>query len=96
MRSWSEYLQFDKIVLAMPDKWPDRWLSAGVPAGTVLLSHGTLGTVGGLLRLTREGTFITVTADEIFRESVIVWPGANPDFYGIRLKGVHVELVMTK
>jgi hypothetical protein len=96
VKSWSELLQFDKIHLVFPGKWPDRWLSAGVPPGTILLQEGPLGQTGGLLRLTREGTFITVTSDEIFRESVIVWPGCNSDFFGIRLKGVNVELVMSK
>jgi hypothetical protein len=96
VRSWSELLQFDKIKLVTADKWPERWLSSGVPPGTLLLRDGLLGETGGLLRLTREGTFVTVTSDEIFRESVIVWPGANPEFYGIRLKGVNVEIVMVK
>lgn len=92
MRTWSAGLQFEKIRLVLVDEWPNRWLLDSVP-GTIFLRPGPLGAAGGLLRLTKDGMFLSLTADQIFSEELILWPGANPNFRGIRLKGTRVELV---
>ncbi len=95
MRTWSELLQFDKIRLVHNKDWPHQWLTTGSAPGDLLLFDGPLGETGGLLKITRAGTFITVSADAIFRESLIQWPGADANF-GIKLRGKIVEVVMSK
>lgn len=88
---WSPPLQFNKVEVVF-EPWPPRWLKESKP-GTLFISAGTIGTVGGLLRLTRDGLFITLSKEQAFCGALIEWPGRNAPIAGIVIDGSKIQVI---
>jgi hypothetical protein len=51
---------------------------------------------GGILRLTREGLYVSVTREQAYRGEIIPWPGRDPQYAGIKVCGDVYEIVELK
>lgn len=93
--TWSPTIQFARITRIHPP-WPKNWLRDSKPGHLFLYDQLLDKERGGLLRLTREGLFVSVTKEQAYRGEVISWPGRDPQYGGIRLCGDRYEIVELK
>ncbi len=92
MNVWQPQLQFDTVKIFRHPEWPKYWLRDSKP-GHIFVLPGTIGTVGGILRLTIDGIFVSVTADQLYSAATIKWPGRNPSIEGIQILGTKIKIV---
>lgn len=90
---WTSALQFAGVKLLPFEEWPQYWMKHDTKPGYILLQKGDYGTVGGLLRLTKEGVFLTVSKEQVFDSALIEWPGRNRSFTGIKITGDKIEII---
>lgn len=86
---WSPPLQFNKITRINHGEWPKYWLRETQP-GTLLLFKDD---AGGILRLTKEGMFISITKEQALSAALVVWPGRNSEYDGIKILGTKIEVI---
>lgn len=86
-------IEFDEV--RHISDWPHDWINTTKP-GDILLLPGHWGQQAGMLRLTRNGTFISVTADQVFGSELIAWPDNRTPILGIKLVGTSVNIVSKK
>ena len=71
---WKPKLIFDRIITHRHPNWPNNFLKSPLP-GTLLILPGTVGTVGGMLCLSKDGVWVSVDKDQVYNEKKITWPG---------------------
>lgn len=93
--TWAPPIQFAKIT-RIYKPWPKNWLRDSKPGYLFLDDPLHEKDRGGILRLTREGLFVSVTREQAYRGALIPWPGANTRYKGIRISGSEYEVELKK
>jgi hypothetical protein len=86
-------LEFDTVRYIQYGAWPSDWLSSTKPGDILLLAGKEWGQEVGMLRLTRNGTFVSVTNEQLYSGHLITWPDNRTPIAGIRLIGLSVRVV---
>lgn len=82
-----------RLTLIAPKNRPDDWIVDARPGDLYLFANG-VGRSGGMLRLPAATSFITVTADQLWRHHPIAWPFKNGKIRSMRILGQSVEFLI--
>lgn len=82
-----------KITIISPKNRSDDWIVDARPGDLYLFTNG-VGRRGGILRLPAATSFITVTADQLWRQHPIAWPFKNGKIRSMRIVGQKVEFLI--
>lgn len=73
--------------------WPEMWIKTAAPGDLLLLSD-SVGSCGGILRLTVQDTFVSLDADQVWHRKSVAWPLHEDRISSFRIFGSKIEYTM--
>lgn len=83
-------LQCDRIKRILYEEWPPDYLKKPKP-GNIYVLPGVIGSAGGMLCINKNGEYLSLTADQIFRGAKIAWPDITASFY-LQIEGNELKI----